>query len=586
MENNLNSFWADLIVEELIRCGVDHFCIAPGSRSTPLVVAAARNAKAQCVVCLDERVACFYALGYAKAANKPAAVITTSGTAVANLLPAVTEAHMDNVPMLLLTADRPEELVDTGANQTLQQAEIFAGFVRWHHTLPCPTEAYPAEAVLTTIDQAVFRTQSICGGPVHLNCRYREPLEPCEQSIEKTYTAQINNWVDSNSPFTSYQETQVCLNKKALDQVVKVIQGVERGLFVIGGLKTDIEREKILALAQKLNWPVYADITSGVRLTGGTTSCIRYFDQQVLSSEFNRAARPTMVLHFGGRTTSKRLDQFFDDCRPDHYIVVHASPDRYDRAHAVTMRIQADPAQAAGAISAKVDSRKETSYLSLMKKISTQTDSLIEQMVENDTRLSEPFVSRHLSAVVPEDSCLFLSNSMPVRDMDLYGVNNREAVFSTANRGVSGVDGILSTAIGITTARQTPMTLVIGDVAFVYDLNALAFLSGRALPIVVVVINNQGGGIFDFLPISECEDVLDKFFAAKHDFQFSGVCDTFKIDYYKAREKDDFVQAYAKAIKKQTPTVIEVFSGRKTNLELRRSIKSEIIEILEQSIKG
>jgi 2-succinyl-5-enolpyruvyl-6-hydroxy-3-cyclohexene-1-carboxylate synthase len=220
-----------------------------------------------------------------------------------------------------------------------------------------------------------------------------------------------------------------------------------------------------------------------------------------------------------------------------------------------------------------------------MLKISKQADAVIDRRVKSDTQLSEPFVARHLSAIVPHDSCLFLSNSMPVRDMDLYGVNNRGSVFSTANRGVSGIDGIISTAIGITTARRSPTTIVIGDIAFLYDLNALAFLTDQALPISVVVINNQGGGIFDFLPISECQDVLEKFFVAKHDFQFSGVCDTFKLDYYKAREKDEFVQAYAKAAKKKTPAVIEVVTDRKTNLELRRSIKSEIIEMLEQSIQ-
>ncbi|MFZ9033509.1 MAG: 2-succinyl-5-enolpyruvyl-6-hydroxy-3-cyclohexene-1-carboxylic-acid synthase [Anaerohalosphaeraceae bacterium] len=585
MKSNLNSFWADLIIEELIRCGADHFCIAPGSRSTPLVVAAARNAKAQCVVCYDERVAGFYALGYAKAANKPAVVITTSGTAVANLLPAVTEAHSDYVPMLLLTADRPEELSDTGANQTLQQTEIFAGFLRWRHTLPCPSEAFPPEAVLTTIDQAVFRTRSLCGGPVHLNCRYREPLEPCEQCVVENYTAKISNWSDSDVPFTSYQGPQVCPNEKALDEVVEVLGKKERGLLVIGALKTNFERKQVLDLAQKLNWPVYADITSGVRLTSEATSSIRYFDQQILSSEFNQAVRPDAVLHFGGRTTSKRLDQFLDASRPDHYIVVHASPDRYDRAHAVTMRIQAAPAKVARMISEKIGTHQKTSYFDLMLKISKQADAVIDRRVKSDTQLSEPFVARHLSAIVPHDSCLFLSNSMPVRDMDLYGVNNRGSVFSTANRGVSGIDGIISTAIGITTARRSPTTIVIGDIAFLYDLNALAFLTDQALPISVVVINNQGGGIFDFLPISECQDVLEKFFVAKHDFQFSGVCDTFKLDYYKAREKDEFVQAYAKAAKKKTPAVIEVVTDRKTNLELRRSIKSEIIEMLEQSIQ-
>ncbi|OQY07499.1 MAG: 2-succinyl-5-enolpyruvyl-6-hydroxy-3-cyclohexene-1-carboxylic-acid synthase [Planctomycetales bacterium 4572_13] len=585
MENNLNDFWAGLIVEELIRCGVDHFCITPGSRSTPLVVAAARNAKAQCVICFDERVAGFYALGYAKAANKPAVVITTSGTAVANLLPAVTEAHTDKVPMFLMTADRPEECVDTGVNQTLRQTEIFAGFLRWCHSLPCPTEAFGPEAVLTTIDQAVFRTHSLGGGPVHLNCRYREPLESCEPCIDEKQTAKINNWIDSNVPFTSYQETQLCLNEKTLDNVLGAIKGAERGLIVIGGLKTNLEREKISALTEKLNWPVYADITSGIRLSVPATSGIRYFDQQCLSSEFNQAARPSVVLHLGGRTTSKRLDQFLDDCRPDPYIVIDSSPDRYDRVHAVTMRIQADSAQAAAMIAKKIDTGQESPYSGLMRKISTQTNAVIEQMIEDDTRLSEPFVARSLSRIIPEDSCLFLSNSMPVRDMDLYGVNNRKTIFSAANRGVSGIDGVLSTAIGLTTARETPTTLVIGDVAFMYDLNALALLSRQALPIIVVVINNQGGGIFDFLPISQSPDVLDKFFVARHDFQFAGVCETFKIDYYKACEKEDFIPAYAEAVKKRMPVVIEVMTDRKTNLELRRSIKNKMIEILEQSIQ-
>ncbi len=236
-------------------------------------------------------------------------------------------------------------------------------------------------------------------------------------------------------------------------------------------------------------------------------------------------------------------------------------------------------------IAKKIDTGQESPYSGLMRKISTQTNAVIEQMIEDDTRLSEPFVARSLSRIIPEDSCLFLSNSMPVRDMDLYGVNNRKTIFSAANRGVSGIDGVLSTAIGLTTARETPTTLVIGDVAFMYDLNALALLSRQALPIIVVVINNQGGGIFDFLPISQSPDVLDKFFVARHDFQFAGVCETFKIDYYKACEKEDFIPAYAEAVKKRMPVVIEVMTDRKTNLELRRSIKNKMIEILEQSIQ-
>ena len=250
------------------------------------------------------------------------------------------------------------------------------------------------------------------------------------------------------------------------------------------------------------------------------------------------------------------------------------------------MRIQADVAQAVATMCEKINSREQTPYRGLIQKFSVETDALIAQRVDENKQLSEPFVARHLSAVVPDGSCLFLSNSMPVRDMDLYGVNNRKAVYSTANRGVSGIDGVVSTAIGITAARQAPTTLVIGDMAFLYDLNAIALLSKQGLPVIIVVINNHGGGIFDFLPISEHRDVLDEFFAASHNFDFSGLCDTFKIDYYRACEKDDFVQAYAEVVNKGRPSVVEVITDRKTNLELRRRIKSEIIEILEQSIKG
>jgi 2-succinyl-5-enolpyruvyl-6-hydroxy-3-cyclohexene-1-carboxylate synthase len=583
--NNLNSIWANLIVEELVRSGVDHFCITPGSRSTPFVIAAARHPKAQCVVCLDERASGYYALGYAKAVLKPAVVITTSGTAVSNLLPAVTEAYMSKIPMLLLTADRPDELNDTGANQTLHQSAIFTDYVRWCHSLPCPNESFPAESVLTSVDQAVFRSQSVPAGPVHLNCRFREPLEPCDDNPDDIYLSKINPWLKTGAPFTSYHPARMLLNKSALAAVVKEIEKADRGLVVIGEIQSPIEREKVLSLAEQLKWPLYADITSGVRLTHGSTNSIRYFDQQLLSSQFKHALTPSVVLHFGGRTTSKRLDQFFDECRPETYIVIQASPERYDRVHAVTMRLQADLSESAEQISEKISTKRETSYSKLYSDLSTQTDALIDHMIEENQQLSEPFIARHLSSSIPDGTSLFLSNSMPIRDMDLYGVNNRQLLHPSANRGVSGIDGILSSAAGMTAGRQSLTTLIIGDMALFYDLNALALLSSQALAIIIVVINNQGGGIFDFLPVSQHKDILEKYFVGKHDFHFSGICASFRIPHTEVRTKEAFVQAYAKAIEKQVPAVIEVSTDRKTNLKLRRSIKSEIIEILEQSIK-
>ena len=201
---NLNSLWADLLIEELCRSGIAHFCIAPGSRSTPLGVAAARNRKARHSMHYDERGAAFYALGFARAAGRPAAVITTSGTAAANCYPAVTEASVDHVPMLLLTADRPPELIDAGANQTMHQDRLFGRYARWSFDLPTPSLDVPPQMLLTTIDQAVYRSRYNHPGPVHLNCRSREPLEPHPADTPSAYTAALPNWTKRSTPFTSY----------------------------------------------------------------------------------------------------------------------------------------------------------------------------------------------------------------------------------------------------------------------------------------------------------------------------------------------------------------------------------------------
>ena len=173
---NFNELWGKLIIEELIRNGVSYFCISPGSRSTPLVCAAARNKKAQKIICYDERGSAFHALGYAQATNNPAAVIVTSGTAVANLFTAIVEAHQNNIPMIVLTADRPPELHDTGANQTINQVDIFGRFVKWFFGFPCPDQSIHPKMILTAIDYAVYLSTSSPEGPVHINCMFREPL--------------------------------------------------------------------------------------------------------------------------------------------------------------------------------------------------------------------------------------------------------------------------------------------------------------------------------------------------------------------------------------------------------------------------
>lgn len=582
-KKNLNIFWAELIVDELIRYGVDYFCISPGSRSTPLVVAIGRNKKAYSVICYDERGLAFHALGYAKATNKPAAVITTSGTAAANLYPAVIEAGMDKVPMLILTADRPEELIDAGANQTINQEHIFGKFTRWQFNFSCPTEQIPPEAILTTIDQAVYRSSSNNPGPVHINCRYRKPLEPPGATAKDSYIKNIKNWLNSTEPFTSYKKPIVTADKGTIKSLANIINDSKRTIIVIGQLSSDSERKTISKLIKKLNLTVYADITSGLRLTKCQAHIIRYFDQDLLSAEFNEIVKPSLVLHLGGRITSKRVNEFFQQNRPSQYVIVKNNHDRLDPIHAVTQHIEADLTWLCRRLLKEIKPQPNT-YSQFIIRKAQKIDKIIADNIDEEKILSEAFVVREISTEIPPNSYLFLSSSMPIRDMDLYGQSGNQAITVAANRGVSGIDGVISTAAGFAVGGKSATTLVIGDLAFIHDINALATINKLQLPIIIVIINNQGGGIFHFLPISKCEDVFGRYFAAVHDFSFGGVCETFAIDYCKVTDKAGFVNAYRRANKKALPVVIEVCTDRKNNLTLRRKIKKQILNLLEQEI--
>ena len=583
MKANLNTFWASLIVEELVRNGIEYFCISPGSRSTPLVVAVARNKKARSIVCYDERSCAFFAVGFARATGKPAVVITTSGTAAANLYPAVTEASNDKVPLIILTADRPPELIDCGANQTIDQPKMFGAYTRWHFDLPCPDETIAPEMVLTTVDQALYRSRYNNAGPVHINCRYREPLEPDGAVPSDDYLENIAKWQESAEPFSAYRKPAISVSKETLDSLVGIIDSSERVMVVAGKLNTDKERRATLGLIEKLKCPVYADLTSGLRLTECGTNLIRYYDPELISAEFNERAKPSVVIHLGGRTTSKRVGQFFDLNRPDNFVVIKNSPQRYDPVHAVTMHIEADVGEVCLALCDQVKTKSAGEYAKFFELKAELATEVITGNIDNEERMSEPFIAREISKSLPKGGALFVSNSMPIRDVDLYGVTTRADVNIAANRGVSGIDGIISSAAGFAEGKETPTTALVGDMAFMHDINGLSLLGKIGVPVIVVVINNKGGGIFHFLPISECDDVFEDYFAASHDFTLAGVAETFGIDYYKVDNKDAFAEAYGKAVKKGAAAVIEASTDREADFRLRRKIKAEIITAMEKS---
>ncbi|RLB08703.1 MAG: 2-succinyl-5-enolpyruvyl-6-hydroxy-3-cyclohexene-1-carboxylic-acid synthase, partial [Deltaproteobacteria bacterium] len=360
---NLNMLWASIIVEELVRNGIDYFCISPGSRSSPLTISVAKNKKARLVMCYDERGAAFHALGFARATHRPAVVITTSGTAVANCFPAVVEASMECVPMILLTADRPPELQDTKANQTIDQSHIFGRYVRYFFNLPCPESDVSPRVPLTTVDQAVFRAVSEPKGPVHINCMFREPLSPEKKDFPKGYADCLKSWAKKSTPYTTYRLPIISISETEAKEICQIMNSAENGLVIAGSIDIG-KRDSVLKLINKAKWPVFSDIRS--HLPYFLSKNIVPFFPLFLSAVLPDVSFD-VVLHIGGMLVSKHMMQLLEEKSPDHYIVVKEDPFRQDMNHISTMHVQTDIKKFCETVLPYLNTKKSSSFDALMK---------------------------------------------------------------------------------------------------------------------------------------------------------------------------------------------------------------------------
>ena len=570
-----NRLWADLIVEELLRCGVGLFCVAPGSRSTPLISALAANEKAESLVHFDERGTAFAALGYARATGLPAAWITTSGTAVANGLPAVVEAATDGVPMILLTADRPPELRQTGANQTIDQPDIFGDFVRWRFDLPAPSLDVDPASVLTTVDQVAYRALRAPNGPVHLNLMFREPLIP-EPGEDEEPPSGPDRWLEKNEPYTRYAATKPAVDEAEIEALWEELRSVEHGLVVAGRLASRKQGEAVERLAHSLGWPLLPDVGSQIRL-GGDTANVAFYDALLADEAFVGSHGPEAVLHVGGRALSKRLEGFVVRGRPDPYVVVRENPFRLDPGHRVTHSVESDVADFCAVLSRAADSNPsaaDPSWTAGWRAASNRVGAALDRMFAEGSGLDEPLVARLVSREIPEGHGLVVASSMPVRDLDAFAAAGGAGVPVAANRGASGIDGTVATAAGFARGFGGPVTLLIGDLALLHDLNSLATL--RGLPVTVVVLNNDGGGIFSFLPVSRHEAFFEPFFGTPQGVEFGSAAKMFGLHYERPETADGFLAAYRGALSEGGPTLIEVRTDRDRNVAVHRELLDEV----------
>lgn len=540
-----NHVWSSLLLEELFRLGVRDIALAPGSRSAPLTMAAAAHQGFRRHLHFDERGLGFMALGLAKGSNRPVAVIMTSGTAVANLWPAVAEAQLTGVPLIILSADRPHELIDNGANQAIDQQGIFGRYPVYQQNLPSPTPTIPAAFVLSSVDQALAK-QALTPGVVHFNCMYPEPLYPGEHYQDfSDYLAPLGDWLNSQTPWSPWQQSEPTCSPQAEWETFRQ----QRGIVVAGRITDPKQAQTAATLAEQLGWPLLADLQSQIRFDSRN---LIHMDMALNDPEFvAELGRAEVLLQFGARLVSKRLGQFIKHHSWQDYWLVDPQPARLDPDYRLRNRLLCSASAFAAAHPVTTQAPWHT-LAELQHNASQQIAAACEHF-------SELGVCHRLNRLI--EGQLFVGNSMPARLMDMLGETGKGPSRVMTNRGASGIDGLIATAYGFAQSIEQdsdePTTLLLGDLSALHDLNSLALLSKASRPLVVILLNNDGGSIFRMLPVPTEGELLESYYRLPHGLSFEHAAAMFGLAYRAPTTLLEFEQDYRAALQHGV-TLIEI----------------------------
>ena len=531
-----NRRWAAVLLEALARHGVRHVCIAPGSRSTPLTLAAAANRSFICHTHFDERGLGHLALGLAKAALEPVAVIVTSGTAAANLYPALIEAGLTGERLVFLTADRPPELIDCGANQAIRQNGLYSSHPTLAIDLPRPTPDIPAAWLASSVDSAMARLQH---GALHINCPFAEPLYGGDERQYADWSAALGDWWQSDRPWLQESETRAAPSP----QPDWFFWRQKRGVVLAGRMSAE-EGAQVADWAETLGWPLIGDVLSQ---TGQPLPCA---DLWLAHPQAQRVLQDAqLVVQFGGSLTGKRLLQWQAQCRPEEYWVIDELPGLLDPAQPRGRRLRAGVAQWLAQHPAQPRAPWAAGLAALADKALTAASTHLHD------NFGEAQLAHRLPELLPENGQLFLGNSLVVRLIDaLTTLPVAYPVFS--NRGASGIDGLISTAAGVQRATARPTLAVVGDLSALYDLNALALLRHCSAPTVLIVVNNNGGQIFSLLPTPDEE--RQRFYCMPQNVEFSHAAAMFQLGYARPENWRQLQQAVEQGWRRGGATLIEL----------------------------
>ena len=502
MSAHLNEAWARALVDELCAAGASVAAVCPGSRSTPLALACAGEPRLAVRSVVDERSGAFFALGAAKATGRPALVVATSGTAGAHFYPAILEAEASRVPLFAITADRPPELHGFGAPQTLDQQHLFGTHVRFFADLGVPEPGPEALRHLRAMAAAAAaRALGAPRGPIHLNAPFREPLA--------TESAPPPSAPRSGS--IRIAPGKLDPEEAALDAAARELSRRPRGVIVCGPRDAwdDLPRA-VRSLSESLGYPVLAEAASQVRFR--LPEALAHYDALLKHPPLADAVRPDAVIRIGGGLTSKTLQQWLD-ASSAWTVCLSDDGALFDPGHSASLVVCGDGVRACDELARRVQ-RREKRPGSALVEAERRARAVLRDAWADEARLCEPGTARELAAALPQEALLFVSSSMPVRDLDAWAATGEARVL--ANRGVNGIDGIVSTALGAAVATGQPTAVLLGDLALLHDLSGLVAARRLGAPLLLVVVNNDGGGIFDFLPVAQATEHFEELFATPH----------------------------------------------------------------------
>jgi len=570
---NVNQQWARALLEELSRGGVRHGVVCPGSRSTPLALACAERADLRIWSVIDERSAAFFALGIAKETGQPVVLVATSGTAGANFFPAVIEASMSHVPLIVLTADRPLELQGWGAPQTMPQQHLYGSFSRWFADLGLP-EASPSPLLhlRATAARAVATATRAPRGPVQLNVPFREPLAPVPDGAPLEALPPLAAQGRGELPFTRIVPPEREPDRPTLRALRQRLAASEKGVIVCGPRDAqDGLAEAVVRLGQAYGYPIFAEATSQVRY--GQAGVLSLYDGLLRNAAFARAHCPAIVLRLGGGLTPKG-PQAWLDASGAYTVQFSDEGSLVDPQHSASLVIEGDPVRACDFLYVDVTPRT-SAWSQDFAQAEAQACAALESAFAQDPSLDEPRIAHEVVAALPAGTRLFVSSSMPIRAVDAFAPRGA-AVRVLANRGVNGIDGIVSSALGVAAGAQAPTVLLTGDLAFLHDLGGLLTAHREKLSLTVVVIQNDGGGIFSFLPIAQHTPHFEALFGTPHGLaSLEPAAALFQAHYAAPRTVSELKHALGQGLRGGLH-LLEVRVDRQSNPEHHRTLLSQI----------